>query len=669
MADNSNIFLLLENGDCLLQETGDPIIASDASRITSLTDDWKSAQESKIRIVSGALYIISHLSQYGRQANASKELGGSAGKKLGQSFIPPKSFACSAVEVFIKGNPANTSLIKGSVCQDNSGVPGTVITSFSMSPVVSYEYAWERVQFNSDANLSAGTKYWIVFENYSANMIDNSYVGIDAVSAGEYASASYISSWVVDSSNVLMTRLVSSSDDDNEQKIDDAISWKITRDIEKPAYSLQATVVNSDYKYSYGHSHSSYMDAGKTIKAYIGLTVNGLMVNYLAFIGETEKNPASQATVTLNAKCLMKRLIEDQLTSESLDGIAYETMIQRVAEHAGITSFNLRTTGKISRSGISFRDLSASSIAEQVAQATVDRLQFYNTKTLHMTARKKASTAWNSDVKYEIREDNFIKDNEISLEVNTDNMINRLTVTNDENGETTTDGVALIVGDYQTIGSASGTIPAGTDTTRIQISFSLYQSIYIQFSDSENNVVIKEVSRDCGTYNTYGSIVLDITNKNYPSASASYNITVKGCPVSNSGSGTICIEKADQTSIDQFGLFSDRVDNKIFANITDAEEFANAVMNERSRPLEIIKARCRGIADIYPDDVVAFNDNRMNLHHVAIARLIEISYSIYPANYEVYIEALKIPGRRYSFVSIESGSGDLLLETGEKIKL
>lgn len=343
-------------------------------------------------------------------------------------------------------------------------------------------------------------------------------------------------------------------------------------------------------------------------------------------------------------------------------------MIQTIATHAGIASFSLRTTGKTSKSGITFQNLLSSSIAEQIRSATLDSLQFKNGSTLISAARAKSITGPGTAVKYALKSSDFILKDSISIDISSEDMINRITVTNDENGETSIDGKSLSVGDYQTIGTASGSLLASEQTKQITVNFTKYSCIYIEVSDAESDCSINEISRDCGDYNSYGSVVLELKNKNYPSSAGDYNITVKGCPISNSASGTILVEKINQNSIETYGKYSERIDNKIFANVTDMGEFAAAVLDEKAIPKETIKANCRGIVDIYPDDPISFTDEKTKLDHMALAETISLSFVNYPASFGMYLEARRLPFNLVGSMLLDSG-GYLLREDSGKIKL
>ena len=669
MADNAYGYLLLQDGNKLLLDTGGKIICQDQVQLTVPSAAFITAQAAKVRRIAGKLIIVSHYQQYGRIPSGQREIGGSLAWVAAQRFTASKPFNLSGIEVFMKGFTDNTSNIEISILNDTAGAPGSTVLGVgtALGPV-EQTFKWLRINFNTPIALTGGTAYWIKVA-VPSGATNNYFIATDALIAGEgICQAGVSGSMATIADTVLLTRLISGTEADNEQEINDLMSWRLTRSKKEPAQSFEAQLSNTDYKYSYGQSYSSYLEAGKIIKSYVGFEVNGLNIYCRAFYGETESNPCGSADATLKAKCLMNKLLSDKMTSEALGNMAYETMIQTVATHAGISVFDLRTTGKTSKSGITFQDLLSSSIAEQVRSATLDTLQFKNGSTLISAARAKSTAGPGSTVKYALNSSNFLIKDSIKVEISTEDMINRITVTNDENGETSTDGAALNVGDYQTIGTASGSLLASEQTKTITITLTEYASIYMEVSDAEVDCVLTETSRDCGDYNSYGSVVVSLLNKNYPSAAGDYNLTVKGCPISNAGAGTVLVEKINQGSIETYGKYSERIDNKIFANAVDAGAFATAVLDENAVPKEIIKASCRGMVDIYPDDILSFTDEKTKLDHVAIEETITLSYQNYPASFDMYIEARKLPFNLVGFMLLDSG-GFLLREDGGKIKL
>jgi hypothetical protein len=666
--DDSIEYLFLEQGDYLLQENGDNIISGDASRITTVTDAYKTAQESSIRKVKGLLLLVSHYKQYGDSVVDEKEMGGSSYVKLGQGFVAPKSMDISGVEVFISGSDGNDAKIKASIQGDTGGLPdGNELGSGVGATVNDYDYIWRRVDFTSAVSITAGTTYHIVIENNPTSDPDNFYVAVDTKGTYDLGCEKYVSgAWTADNTKMLITRLVSSLEADNEQEIEEVLSWKIVRDRDVPAYQFESMIANINSKYSIGQLYSSYLEGGKKIKAYLGLVTGGtLLTYYLAFLGLTENSPASSGEAIIRAKCYMSKLIADRLSASDLGGDAYEDMIESVATHAGIDSFSLRVTGKTSRTGIEYKDMSASDIAEKIREATIDRLQFKNTNTLYSTERAKANISGASTIKYYVKDSNFLTD--LNVETQMDKLVNRITVTNDESGETTTDASNLNVGYYQTIGTGSGVLGSSTETQNVTISFSKYACIYNQWSNSGSaSTAISEIGRDCGDYNSYGSMVFEVRNKNYPTSSGTYNITANGCPISNAGSITVLAEKINQSSWESFGNYSQRIDNRIFANTTDASDFCDSVLNEKAYPIYKIKSNCRGIVDLYPDDIIAFYDAKTFLDHIGIVTLCELNYDNEKNGFSMYLEAEKMKYQEVDFLLLED-SNYLLQETGYKI--
>jgi hypothetical protein len=222
-------------------------------------------------------------------------------------------------------------------------------------------------------------------------------------------------------------------------------------------------------------------------------------------------------------------------------------------------------------------------------------------------------------------------------------MINRITITNDENGETSSDGAALSVGDYQAIGTASGNLLASERTKDITITFTEYACIYNQVSDAETDCEITAIDITCGTSAAYGTMVVTLRNKNYPDAVGAYDLTANGCPIANADTGTHLGETIDIISFNKYGMLSDRIDNRCIGSAAVAEAMADAVINERSNPIPKIKANCRGIVDIWPDDVCRFTESRKTkINHLGIVNLVELNYTNDPKSFEMYVEAEKL---------------------------
>lgn len=662
--DDGYSYLACEDGQLLLTEDDKRIILSDKTQITEPTDAYRTAQEAKIRRVQGRVLITSHYKQYGEVVSGQLKVGSSLGWVVGQRFRSPSSFTLTDVEFLMSGFEDNTGNLEIFLYDETAD---EMIASGVASGPRDRTMRWRRIPLNATVNLTGGNFYIVAV--YASN--SDSYFVATADYTGEEWSLRAVD---LDDPDVLLdkqvlTRIIASQESLNEREIAELQGFRLIRSRKQGAYQFEAEVANIDNKYSVGQAYGSYFEAGKTIKAYIGFDIDGLMVYCRAFLGDTEDCPTGSSTATLKAKCYFGRLLNQTTSSEVLGGQAYEDMIEAIAERCGISSFNLRETGKTSTAGIRYQGLLASSIVDSIRQATLDVLQFKNGSTMITESRAKPTVSPSDTPKYEISSDNFILYNNISVNYDTSDMINRVTVTNDEDGETSSDGNTLDVGAYQTVGTASGSLLATEETKQITITLTEYACIYLQWSDADSDTTIRELSRTCGGHNSYGSVVLELTNKNYPDDSADYDITVKGCPISNADSGTVLAEAVNQVSIDTYGLASERIDNKIFANLTDAQDFADGVIDEVGLPKEMIIARCRGIADIYPNDVVAVVENKAGLSHMAIADTVEIEYRTYPAQFTMSLQAEKTPHKMISGCLLTEDGECLLTEDDEKILL
>jgi hypothetical protein len=427
---------------------------------------------------------------------------------------------------------------------------------------------------------------------------------------------------------------------DNLQEITQMVGWSLKRDRDIACYEFSAQAVNKDYQFSIGQVHHDWLTSGKKIECYLGFDVSGTPVQYLTFIGETDDSPASGDVVQLNARCMMKKLVDHSGGFDDLSLTAYEDMIQSVAEDAGITSYSLRVTGRTSGAGLTFYDLSSFDVADKVRQATLDRMQFYNTETITTTERARASVSEASVPTYELSEDDFLLGAEIEL-IN-DKMINRATVVNDEDGETTSDGNTITLDAYQSIGTGAGNLTIAEKTKAITITLTEHPVMHIQVSDNLTDCEIISVDIDCGTSAVAGSVVVTLKNLLYGSDKGDYDLVVKGCPITNAGATTVVGETIDWTSWSTYGKFSDRIDNKMICGKTDVEATADAIIAEKAYPIEMIKAKCRGIVDIYPDDIVRFIESRKTyLDHLGIVVLVELEYQKDPASFTMNIEAEK----------------------------
>lgn len=652
--------LACEDGKLLGTELEEALAISSKTQIAETTAEYRASQEELVRKLASRLIIVSHYRQYGNTAVDELRIGGSFEYLVVQRIRAPKTFSLAGVEGFIRGFDENTGDLNAYVLDD--ALESLIALGAAIGPT-NREYKWHRVDLDTPVSLTGGEYYWILLisSNYDSYFIaTDDYSGTTeycAFAAGE-------DEGTILTDSTLLLRTVSNAESDNEREIEELQGWRLVRSRKQPAYSFDADIVNIDNKYSVGEPLSSYLEAGKTVKAYIGFDINGLMTFYRVFIGETESSPCGSSMAVLRAKCLYNRLLTENTSSEVLGGIAYEDMIEAICERVGITSFDLRETGKTSKVGIVYKDILAGNIVESIRQATFDALQFKNSTTLISEARALATAGPSTESVYKLSQDNFIINS--SVETDTSGMINRITVTNDENGETTTDESSLNVGNYQTIGTDSGTVPDAQD--EITITLTEYACIYIDWSDADSECQITEVSRSCGTHNSYGNVVLRLRNKNYPDP-ADYDITVKGCPIDNAGSGTVLVEKVNQNSLNLYGKYSDRYDNKIFANATDAGAFADALLDEKSMPKEIIRSQCRGVVDIYPNDFIQVTDDRVGLRHLAIADTVELVYRGSPAQFAMVIEADKTPYKYLYGALITDDEYGLATEAGELIQL
>ncbi len=631
------------------------------------TTSFKAAQAALNRAVSGLLIVNSHYKQYGDAPIHEKDLGGGDRVKLAQRFVAPKTFSVSAVEFLSAGNDGNDGGVRAAIQADNgSDAPnGTDISSGAIVPYSSNETRWRRVDLLSAAGLSEGSAYWIVWENSPSTNESIYGMSCGSVSSANGSSAQYTpasGSWTPDGTYCVMSRLVSSIESDNDVAIPDLMGFRWTRNRDVPSAGLEATISNVAREYSIGQGLSSFTEAGKIIKAYVGFDVSGTTQYYRVFYGETEDSPTTEGVATVKAHCLMGRLLTDKMTSENLGGQPYETMIQSAAAHAGITSFNLRATGRTSRAGITFQGVLASSIAEQVREATIDRMHFKNAATLVTKERNKNLIYPGCAVDYALTDDDFILDAKVEKEV--DKMVNRVTVTNDESGETTTDGSPLNVGNYQTIGTANGTMDASVERKDLTVAFGSYACIYVEVSDGSGVCPVLENGRDCGASAAYGSVSLSILNPSYPNGTAGYDLTVKGCPISNAGTATVLVEKVNQSSVAAYGKYTDRIDNKVFAGTTDAMDFAVGYLEEKSEPLYRVKANCRGIVDLYGDDVISVTSEKTKLKHICLVTNCEGEFASDPPAVRMYLEAERSGYTTDSRKLLMEDGSNLLWENG-----
>lgn len=639
-----------------------------ASYITSTTAGFKAAQAALVRKLYSALKIVSHFLQFGRAVSypSTIYIGGSNHRRAAQKFICPISFTCTAVQLMMKGASGNTGDIVVEIQTDNAGAPsGTAVANASradVSAVVNGTQKWYQVDFKAGASLVAGTTYWLVARDDGATT-NITYLAADDKGGNDepsfytselgiygtfkYGAQKYGTSWADDwaaTGYVLCARLISSAEVQNEQLVNEMVSWDLTRSRDLPCYEFSAGLINKDYRYSLGQIYSDWLDAGKKLKCYLGLEVSGVPVHYRVFIGETDQSPAEGDTLQLQARCLMKRLLDLSQTHSDLGATAYETIIQTIAADAGITAYDLRVTGKNSQAGLTLEDMTAFAAADKVREATIDRLQFYNAETIKTTARAKASASEASVPIYELSDDDFI----ISAQVGQDNdgLITRCTATNDEDGALTSDGNPLETDFYQSLGTAAGNCAAGAKTKDVTIAFVDKPVMYLQVSDAESDCEITAIDIDCGTSAVAGSITITLRNKNYPSAQGDYDLSVSGCPVLNASANVHIGETINPQSWRTYGKFSQRIDNKIIGSKADAEALADAVIAEKGTPIERVSAEARGVVDIYPDDIVRLVEARKTkLNHLVIITASELHYQKDPASF-----TMKLAGEKLNFV-------------------
>lgn len=628
-----------------------------SSWITETTAGFKAAQAALVRKLYGTLKIVSHFLQIGRAVTYPTTLfiGGNNHKRVAQKFVCPTSFTCASVQVMMKGASTNTGKIVVEIQTDNAGEPsGTAVANASRSDVDAVVYAtqkWYTITFNGTVGLVAGTVYWLVVKGDDTTA-DTTYIAADdrggndeaglyTLEYGIYGTfkygdgTKYGSSWASDwtaTSYVLCCRLVSATEAENIQTITEMISWESTRDKDIACYSFDAQLVNKNYQYSLGQIYSDYLSAGKKIYCYLGLEVSSKPVYYLAFLGETDNSDASGDIVSMQARCLMKKLLDHRQTFSGLGATAYEDIIQSVASNAGITAYDLRATGKTSIAGLKLQEITAYDACEKVREATIDRMQFYNTETLTTTARAKATVSEATVPTYELADDDFIVEASVN-EVN-DKLVNRATVTNDEDGETTTDGNPLDIDDYQTVGTEAGSLLATERTKDIVVTLTENPVMYTAVNDAESDCEITAVDIDCGTSAAVGSVTITLRNKNYPSDAGDYDLTVNACPVLNASATTHIGETLGIVSWNAYGKYPQRFDNKIIASKANAEALADAIVAEKGEPIQQASLTSRGIVDIYPDDIIRVVEGRKTkLNHLVIVTMCQLRYTVDPASF------------------------------------
>jgi len=636
------------------------------------TQGYLTAQESNIRKVTGRLVVNSHLVQYGRNVIDDNVLiGGTDQRRIAQSFISPKSFNLAKVGMLLKaGGADNTDDIKISITS-GTAVGGSLVGSTTISALSNINSVWKTAEFDNPLGLISGSTYWITAQN-NLDTTEENYASYDNIELGDFNSAVCVSgTWTNGTDYQYLSRLISETEIDNDKVIPEVKSFRLVRDRDNPSYQFNAVLINEDQKFSPAQSYSSYMEAGNNVRALIGFDVSGTTQFYQIFKGLTEWSPSNKSTAELSAKCYMSKLLGDYTTSGTLGGQAYENIIETVARRSGITNFDLRTTGQTSINPLLFENMTTADIAEKVREATLDRLHFKNNDTLISTERAKAQVGYSSNPRYDISHDNFLIDADI--EVNTDKLINRITITNDEDGKYTLDGNPLTVGDYQIIGSGTYSLGSSVGTQGATISFTHsaslgYPTIYMDWSVDGTALKLTETSRSCGDYDTKGNLIFTLTNRNYGVSAGTATVTVYGCPIINAGTSTVMAEALSQSSYETYGKYSQRFDNRILANVSDANSMASAILSDTANPLNIIKANTKGIVDLFPDDIVrVYEPTRLKLDNFGIVRLCELSWESYPASFKTYLEIEKTEYRQdLAYLLLETGDF-ILLETGDKI--
>jgi hypothetical protein len=646
------------------------------------TQAFNQAQESSIRKITGQLIINSHMQQFGRNVEDNSVLiGGATKERVAQSFISPVSFNLAEVQILARaGYSGNTDDIQMGVYIGTDISSATLVGSTTITAISNLNTQWNKGVFSNVLALSAGSTYWITAQN-NLDTEETTYACLDYTTTGDFTGAKAIgTTWSVSTGTQYLMRTKSETEAQNDKIIEEVKSFNLVRDINAPTQTFIADLVNQDQKFAQGQSYSDYLQAGNVIKAFIGFDGADGVQYYQIFKGITENSPSTKSIAQMSAKCYMSKMLGDYTSSGVLGGLSYEEIIQVMAQRSGITELDLRTTGKTAPSVLSFANISTFNVADKARQATIDTMQFYNTDTLYTTERKKKTTTNNYLPKYYIRDDNFLIDGEV--QVDTTKMINRITVTNDENGETTTDDSQLTVddsqltvGDYRTLGTVALTLGSTVASGTVGLTFShgtIYgkPSIYMDWSSSGTTTRVIEDTRYCGNSSTYGSMAFTVYNKQYGIASGTTTITVNGCPISNAGATTVLAENQAQTSVESYGKYAQRVDNKILGNLADANYFTTELLQDRSIPQNIIKMNTRGIVDIYPDDVIAvYEPTRLKIQNLAITHMSQLQWNSHPAMFSSYIEAeLRPYGIELSYLLTEDG-GFLLQEDGNKILL
>lgn len=117
---------------------------------------------------------------YEETASESQEIGRISGnQKAAQSFQLASSSGWLAdriqVRVRKEENPIDNLIL--SLCSDNSGVPGSVLVSESLSAAeIPESFDWINFELTTSVNLAAGATYWIVLERSGAVDSSNYYL-------------------------------------------------------------------------------------------------------------------------------------------------------------------------------------------------------------------------------------------------------------------------------------------------------------------------------------------------------------------------------------------------------------------------------------------------------------------------------------------------------------
>lgn len=654
------------------------VLYGNPNYITTLGTQYQSfidAQNADVRRVSGQLIINTHMVQMGRNVLGNTELiGGSGTERKAQSFIAPYSMSLAGVSMMLRaGATGNTDDINVSLIVGTSPY-GTLVGSTNITAPQNLALQWKKATFNSPITLSSGSTYWIVAKN-ALNSTNSYYTGYDSLQIGDWNSAAFGSgTWTIGTDRQYFARTISAVEVENDKQVAELTSFKLVRDAESPSNQLTCEIINANQKYSEGEAYSDYMTAGNECRAYIGFNIGSNTAQYYqVFKGITENSPVGVSNGQILAKDYMGKMLGDYTSSGTLGGVAYETAIQTMATRSGIASFGLRTTGLTTANPLSFQNNTTSDICEKIREATSDVMQFRNDGTLRTEVNAKLNTYNWTTPKYYIQHDENMLDCEV--EKVTDKLINRITVTNDENGETAIDFNTLKVGDYITIGTGTYSMGSTTGTQNGTLSFTHasalgYPTIYMDWSTAGTQIKLTEVSRSCGNSTTVGNITFTLTNKAYGVSAGTTTLTVLGCPISNAGTATVLSETLAQSSYESYGKFSTRYDNKVLASVENANGLGTTILSQYSEPIRNMKMNTKGIVDLYPNDVIqVVEPTRLKLSNLGVTRLVELNWQNDPSMFTNYIEAWKLDMGFGAYFMLQENGDYILQENGDKIYL